>query len=170
MLVIPNYTSKCDIISASGASDVLGWESQEPFSSPASNSVAELEAAAQRLAVGSLQNPWLGREEIQEIAAENGFDQKKCHSKKPGIEINIGTQCVLEDFFRKRETIQNVTNKSWENMGSYKIVFDSIKLETIIIKLQQFDINYCLTLRLNCDININATKAYPELYAYNEYK
>ena len=55
-------------------------------------------------------------------------------------------------------------------MGSYKIVFDSIKLETIIIKIQQFDINYCLTLRLNCDINIDATKAYTELYAYNEYK
>ena len=105
MLVIPNYPSKCDIISASGASDVLGWESQEPFSSPVSNSVAKLEAVAQRLAVGSLQNPRLGREEIQEIAAENGFDQKNCHSMKPGIELNIGTQSVQEDFFRKRKII-----------------------------------------------------------------
>ena len=56
--------------SASGAlPDVLGWESQEPFSSPASNSAVELKAA-QRLAAGSLQNPRLGREEIQEIAAK----------------------------------------------------------------------------------------------------
>ena len=137
MLVIPNYPSKCDIISdvplilftkmtkpgtsASGTSpDVLCWESQEPFSSAASNSAAELKTA-QRLAVGSLKKLRLGREEIQEIAAENGFDQKNCHSTKPGIELNIGTGGLLQEE-------ENYSKCDKQKLGKYGIKLYLTKL------------------------------------------
>ena len=32
----------------------------------------------------------------------NGFDHKNCQSTEPGIELNIGTQSMQVDFFKRQ--------------------------------------------------------------------
>ena len=136
MLVIPNYPSKCDFISDVPLIIFTIITSQEqvpqvlhqmffaeshknPFQVH-SNSAAELKTA-QRLAVGSLKKLRLGREEIQEIAAENGFDQKNCHSTKPGIELNIGTGGLLQEE-------ENYSKCDKQKLGKYGIKLYLTKL------------------------------------------
>ena len=64
----------------------------------------------------TLEIPGLGEKKSRNLLQKMDSN-KNCQSTEPGIELNIGTQSVQVDFFRKRKTIQNVTNKSWANMG-----------------------------------------------------